>query len=302
MPAYYNEFDPYAAQWLRNLISAGHIAPGDVDERSIEEVSADDLKEYTQCHFFAGIGGWSLALRLSGWADDRPAWTGSCPCQPLSSAGQQRGHEDDRHLWPAFFRLIAKRKPSVVFGEQVASADGREWFAAVRADMESVEYACGAADLCSAGVGAPHVRQRLYWLADANGGRRTHQDTRLQARAPLSLGRGRSGILGDPDRERLPEQQCDGRISRETGGAHAGQGSKRASPSATNAPGEANGFWRNADWLACRDGKWRPVEPGTFPLAHGVPGRVGRLRAYGNAITPEVGSEFITAYMDIIGG
>lgn len=52
--AYYNEIDPYAAQWLRNLIAAGHIAPGDVDERSIEDVKPDDIKHYTQCHFFAG--------------------------------------------------------------------------------------------------------------------------------------------------------------------------------------------------------------------------------------------------------
>lgn len=65
MRAYYNEIDPYAAQWLRNLIAAGHIAPGDVDERSIADVRADDLVGYTQCHFFAGIGVWSHALRMA---------------------------------------------------------------------------------------------------------------------------------------------------------------------------------------------------------------------------------------------
>ncbi|WFP89856.1 DNA cytosine methyltransferase [Ensifer adhaerens] len=166
--AYYNEIDPYAAAWLRNLIAAGHIAPGDVDERSIVDVQPDDLKGYTQCHFFAGIGGWSLALRLAGWADDRSAWTGSCPCQPLSLAGQQKGHADERHLWPAFYSLIEECRPSEVFGEQVASPDGREWFAGVRADLEDVGYACGSADLCAAGVGAPHPRQRLYWLAHLN--------------------------------------------------------------------------------------------------------------------------------------
>ena len=118
MPAYYNEIDLYAAQWLRNLISAGHIAPGDVDERSIEEVAADDLTGYDQCHFFAGIGGWAYALRLAGWPDDRSVWTGSCPCQPLSCAGQQQGPADARHLWPAFFRLIAECGPPVVAGEE----------------------------------------------------------------------------------------------------------------------------------------------------------------------------------------
>jgi DNA (cytosine-5)-methyltransferase 1 len=128
MRAYYNEIDPYAAQWLRNLIDAGHIAPGDVDERSIVDVQPDDLRGYTQCHFFAGIGGWSLALRLAGWPDDdRPVWTGSCPCQPFSAAGAQRGSDDERHLWPAFFRLIGERRPAVVFGEQVAGAAGLAW-------------------------------------------------------------------------------------------------------------------------------------------------------------------------------
>ncbi|MBZ7507899.1 hypothetical protein FMJ34_31545 [Klebsiella michiganensis] len=58
-----------------------------------------------------------------------------------------------------------------------------------------------------------------------------------------------------------------------------------------------NGFWRDADWLYCRDGKWRPVRPGSFPLANGVPARVGRLRAYGNAINIEAAAAFIKAYM-----
>jgi len=167
MTAYYNEIDPYAAQWLRNLIAAGHIAPGDVDERSIVDVRPDELAGYDQCHFFAGIGGWSLALRLAGWPDTRPVWTGSCPCQPLSSAGQHKGHADERHLWPAFYGLISERRPAIVFGEQVASKDGREWLAGVRADLEASGYACGAADLCAASAGAPQIRQRLFWVADA---------------------------------------------------------------------------------------------------------------------------------------
>lgn len=156
MAAYYNEIDPFAAQWLRNLIAAGHIAPGDVDERSIVDVRPDDLRCYTQCHFFAGIAGWSYALRLVGWEDERPVWTGSCPCQPLSSAGQRKGHADERHLWPAFYRLIAECRPAVIFGEQVASKDGREWFAGIRADLEATIYAVGAANLPAAGVRAPH--------------------------------------------------------------------------------------------------------------------------------------------------
>lgn len=164
---YYNEHDPKAAAWLRELIARGHIAPGVVDERSIEDIAPSELTQYTQCHFFAGIGGWSLALRLAGWPDDRPVWTGSCPCQPFSTAGKGKGVADERHLWPAFKWLISKCQPPVVFGEQVASKDGREWLAGVRADLEDLDFAVGAADLCAAGIGAPHIRQRLYWMAHA---------------------------------------------------------------------------------------------------------------------------------------
>lgn len=141
--AYYNEFDPYAAQWLRNLIAAGHIAPGDVDSRSIEDVRPSELAGYTQCHFFAGIGVWSYALRRAGWADSRPVWTGSCPCQPFSAAGKGNGFSDERHLWPAWFHLISQCLPNVIFGEQVAAADGLGWLDLVQADLEAAGYARG---------------------------------------------------------------------------------------------------------------------------------------------------------------
>ena len=127
MSAFYNEIDPYAARWLRNLIDAGEIAPGVVDERDIKEIDPDELDGFTQFHAFAGIGGWSVALRLAGWDDARPVWTGSPPCQPFSFAGKQRGTADDRHLWPAWFRLIEKCRPPTVFIEQVASAVGHGW-------------------------------------------------------------------------------------------------------------------------------------------------------------------------------
>lgn len=164
---YYNDNDPYVAQWLRNLIKAGLIPDGIVDDRPIQEIKPNDLKDFNQCHFFAGIGGWSLALRLAGWPEDRQIWTGSCPCQPFSVAGKGKGEEDERHLWPAFRELIAKCKPPVVFGEQVASVAGRVWLAGVRLDLEGMGYAVGGADLCAAGIGAPHIRQRLFWVAES---------------------------------------------------------------------------------------------------------------------------------------
>lgn len=168
MSAYYNEIDPFAAQWLRNLIDAGHIAPGVVDTRSIEEVTADDLKGFTQCHFFAGIGVWSYALRRAGWPDDRPVWTGSCPCQPFSACGSRKGKDDERHLFPTWFQLIQECSPVAIFGEQVASRDGLDWLDDVQLKLENADYAFAAFDLCAAGFGAPHIRQRLFWVADAH--------------------------------------------------------------------------------------------------------------------------------------
>jgi DNA (cytosine-5)-methyltransferase 1 len=166
---YYNEINPTAVSKLKDLISRGLIAPGDVDTRSVEDVIPSDIEEYDQCHFFAGIGGWSYALRLAGYPDNRRVWTGSCPCQPFSTAGKHLGVEDVRHLWPAWFWLIKQRKPPIVFGEQVDSAIRQGWFDLVSSDLESEDYSVGAASLCAAGVGAPHTRQRLYFVANANG-------------------------------------------------------------------------------------------------------------------------------------
>ncbi|WP_440863376.1 DNA cytosine methyltransferase [Symbiopectobacterium purcellii] len=305
MAAYYNEIDPFAAQWLRNLITAGHIAPGDVDERSIEDVTPDDLQNYMQCHFFAGIGVWSYSLRRAGWPDEKPVWTGSCPCQPFSAAGKKSGFDDKRHLWPTWFRLISQCCPGIVFGEQVASKDGLAWLDLVRLNMETAEYAFAAVDLCAAGVGAPHIRQRLFWVAD--GERQQHK------KCVSGLGKSNATESGWPSIE--PTGLClSGRVADANNQRSQGewpysdsagwQGSdfwtaglcNGARDSASAYP--TNGFWRDADWLFCRDGKWRTVEPGTFPLAHGITNRVGRLRAYGNAINAEVATTFISAYME----
>lgn len=166
MAAYYNEIDLHAAQHLRNLIDAGHIAPGVVDTRSVEDVTPNDLIGFNQCHFFAGIGGWSLALRRAGWPDNRPAWTASCPCQPFSAAGKGLGFADERHLWPSAHWLVGQRRPVVVFGEQSGSADANDWIDTVQADVEALGYAFGAVAFPSASVGAPHQRDRAYWVAD----------------------------------------------------------------------------------------------------------------------------------------
>jgi DNA (cytosine-5)-methyltransferase 1 len=204
--AYYNEIDPKAAAWLRELMAAGEIMEGEVDERSITEIKPEDVCGFVRCHWFAGIAGWDYALRLAGWPADRPIWTGSCPCQPFSTAGKRQGQNDERHLWPEFYRLIKACRPAIIFGEQVASAEvlgthleaafvdavsrgdcakanaiarkliatgtvhyWARWFDGVCFDLEASDYTCWANDLPAAGVGAPHRRQRLYWVANRVG-------------------------------------------------------------------------------------------------------------------------------------
>ncbi len=404
MTAWYNEIDPYAAAWLRNLIAAGEIAPGVVDERSIVDVRPSELVGYTQCHFFAGIGVWSLALRGAGWSDDRPVWTGSCPCQPFSAAGKGDGFADERHLWPAWDHLIEQCRPENVFGEQVASKDGLAWLDLVQADMEGADYALWPGDLCAAGFGSPHIRQRLWlvgkrleytardrrferWTessgrgalgrrliggldhhhhqgleglgrdgsgergragasrsasapdaigaladdgrsrlnagltrdacdAEGEGGERRDGTARCSRSGPLAVNTsfGQDGRAGFATRQRAPEFRSGidlgfgeladaghGQLSQPLGRAQTrnGHGPDRAnSGRSAGRPGPTNGPWADADWLLCRDGKWRPVEPGTFPLAHGASSRVGRLRAYGNAIVRDAAEGVISAYLE----
>ena len=359
MAAYYNEHDPKAAAWLRELIKQGHIAPGDVDERSIEDVLPSDLNGYTQCHFFAGIGVWSYALRQAGWPDDRPVWTGSCPCQPFSAAGKSGGFDDERHLWPAFHHLISQCRPNVVFGEQVASKDGLAWLNLVQADLEGTGYAVGAVDTCAAGFGAPHIRQRLYWVGhsvraglEGHGRRHSVEGGRLRTVRPATssgesdwLGnaksirrqyvadvyggggardqspkqRSKSGVAlsvsgvahAESDRRREGQSQpggcasgdgAEGAIRRaaqfgvtsgmgnaasqryDRGGADSSEqpaemsGARHEVAGGQPATSPTNGFWRTADWLFCRDNKWRSVVAKPQPLVDGSARSLGRVR------------------------
>lgn len=185
-PAYYNENDPKAAAWLRELINQNHIAPGDVDERDIRDVRPDDLVGYVQCHFFAGIGGWSLALRRAGWPDERPVWTGSCPCQPHSAAANRlkKGFADDRDLWPIWFDLVEAVGPDTVFGEQVD--DSVTWIDRTLADLESAGFAVGAGDIPALAVDAPCERMRTFFVANTNGSRLSQQSGAIPMGQKLS--------------------------------------------------------------------------------------------------------------------
>ena len=422
---FYNEWDPYAASWLRQLVEDGHIPPGEVDERDINTIDPDELIRYTQCHFFAGIGGWVYALRLANWGDRR-VWTGSCPCQPFSVAGNKKGASDkERNLWPVWFNLIKVVRPDTVFGEQVASAvnEKYQWLDAVSHDLEDEGYRIGSGILPACSVKAPHIRQRLWFVADTesmrevsgglpertdgssvidgrnmadtehNGRNRSQADTSLEGSNESGIGipvgddiAFARGSMADPQNHRSQRREAveregsenledesesdirgesgrrskvngigmadpqnhgrDGRtipVERERpkdlenesesdirgepsghgevsnivadndmadpsdkgleGGLSRGQNEeweaidRHVGRSGTTGEGEP-GQWDGIVWVYCKDKKIRPIKPGIQPLAYGVSARVGKLRAIGNAIVPQVAAEIIRAYME----
>lgn len=387
---YYNEFDRHAAAWLRELGKAGEIEPGEVDERSIADVTADDVRRYTRCHWFAGIGGWDYALRLAGWPTNRPVWTGSCPCQPYSAAGKRKGHKDERDLWPVFYGLIKEARPSVIFGEQVASSDvigssveaafvdavqrgdyaranklakrvvtqpafhsHPRWITRVRADLEGVGYAVRWSILGAHSVQAPHIRQRLYWVANATEPRAGEDERQLRGmsgwrcedgRLAYRESEGRSGMVAERETGigkrsrvgggctvgRLADADVTRPLSSTHRGIHSGEkstgtrdvelercggdcrlehttsdgrGEWRTKPGGRSiAGGCGDSFWSDSILIPCRDGKARRLKPGIEPLVDGIPGRVGLLRGYGNAIVPQVAAAFIRAFLETESG
>jgi DNA (cytosine-5)-methyltransferase 1 len=306
---YYNEYDPFAAAWLRELIKDGLIPDGVVDERSIADVAPEDLKGFTQCHFFCGIGGWSRALHIAGWSPDRPVWTGSPPCQPFSSAGNQKGKDDLRHLWPVFFNLIRECKPPTIFGEQVASAIRFGWLDDLQTDLEAEGYAAAAVVLPSGGIGAPHKRERLFFVADSlSQGLQGHGRSGQEQVSQERQGEERHGAEGGLWHSSVGDSQYTGSHGAKVGRSPAQASNDRQEgedfPQQSEGTGrsEKSGdicFWENSTTIYCRDGKHRPIptEPALFPLAHGVSNRVGILRGAGNAIVPQAAAEIIKAYM-----
>lgn len=370
--AWYNEIDAAKAEWLRENIKAGLCAPGEVDERSVADVRPDDLRGFRQCHFFAGIGIWSYALRLAGWPDDRPVWTGSCPCQPFSVSGKRAGGADDRHLWPHWARLIRECGPAEVLGEQVEAAVRHGWFDLVSDDLEAAGYAVGAIAFPACSVGAPHIRQRLYfgaYAASARGqqqlrsgageicaagceidhwwpapqadifagggatersadtlrdgtGHATGESLGAEAAANgedgrLSRKRLRIGVEGaiglmpnsPSERRREARQSSGGRTQRDgepgelgdTAGRGCGvRGSASGIARWAAQSGATRGFWSGCDWWYGRDGKYRPIKPGLFPLAHGVAARVLKLRGAGDGIVSTQAKAFIEAWQESV--
>jgi DNA (cytosine-5)-methyltransferase 1 len=314
MNAFYNEIDRYCCDWLQNLMDAGHITSGKIDDRPIENLTPDDVRGYERVHFFAGIAGWDHALNLAGWRGS--VWTGSCPCQPFSAAGKGQAADDERHLWPAWFSLIRECSPAIVFGEQVEASIGWGWLDAVFTDLEAEGYACGAAVLPACSVGAPHIRQRVWFVADSLGaaGELGHSERErawrdagagieAQGRPVLrTIGDdvGPSGAIGELADTNIARcgagRPSEAGAERDTariepsglcadgmGHAHEPRPQAREQAAISGRPRPAadtrsSDDWE-CDWLPCTDGKARPVEPVAQQMATGISRSLGRLRA-----------------------
>jgi len=313
MTAYYNEFDPKAAAWLRQLIINGDIADGVVDERSITEVQADDLNGFTQHHFFAGIGVWSYALRNAGWSDHRPVATASLPCQPFSAAGNQKGKEDERHLLPHFLELVGQCNFHTIFGEQVETAIKHGWLDDLYAEMENQDYSVGSAIIGAHSLGKAHIRKRIYWVANSA----SERFKRGEGCNSTGSKRESSGSTWDSGQDGMANPCVLGQSGQRVVG--------RSVYSKTSETREVNrtvndgiGDITNTEWLYCRDEKYRPIKSGIKPLVDGIArgvvhscdsvieanasaeARTIRLKGYGNAIVAPVAEEFIRATMDVI--
>ena len=316
LSAYYNEFDPKASAWLRQLIKNGNITQGEVDERSIADVTPGDLVGFDRVHFFSGIGTWDYCLNESGWGD-RPVWTASLPCQPFSAAGKGLGKSDERHLLPHFLELVRQCKPDTIFGEQVEGAIKHGWLDDLQTNMEAEGYAVGHCVLGAHSIGAAHIRQRLYWVANNGSARREEQSGERRISRKTDGDESRKNIAGGGW---MGNTEHDGRITSEIKGSDGSSIQNSETRADSTGKPERTSTPEFISWIYCRDNKYRPIESGIKPLVDGVPcgmvhssdtsapinadatqeARVMRLKGYGNAIQVHTAAAFIGAYMSLL--
>lgn len=205
--------------------------------------------------------------------------TGGFPCQPFSVAGKQKGKEDNRYLWPKMLRVIEETKPNWIIGENVAGIISMA-LDQVLFDLEALGYEVQAFVIPACAVDAPHKRDRV-WIV------------------------GRTKSNGNP--------KLGGSYKRENRtGQMRSEFTNITSPDVANTNSERPQGWpRNRVELGEQQTifgqrntphrghqKWLP-EPNVGRVAHGIPNRVDRLKALGNAIVPQVVVPIMQAIKDL---
>ena len=208
--------------------------------------------------------------------------TSGYPCQPFSVAGKQKGFEDDRHIWPYILKIVAHKRPTWcvfenVYGHVALGLDQ------VLLDLENESYATRTFIVPACGVNAPHRRDRLWIVGnaqhdgpstakvrgvneeDARGSSQGQSQTEQSSRA--------SGREDDVNVADTSNKGLQGRLSgrsnseRQSKLGHSGRGSSAYGQSGQN---------------------WWAVEPNIRRVADGIPRRVDRLKGLGNAIVPQI--------------
>ncbi len=281
--AYYNDIAPFCIDILRKHITAGDLPAGEASLNDIRTVDPAPLQGFRQWHLFAGIGGMPYGLRLGGWPDDAEILTAGFPCQPVSVAGKRCAQADDRWLWPEVDRFIRLLRPRVVLLENVPGLLIRGMGDVLR-DLAASGYDASWRVLAAADVGAPHRRERVWIVAYPQ---ERSEWAGLRAHRTDGLGRRRSG-------------DCVGADVM----AHAESLSGQVRPPAGERPGRSASGGDVADphrqWKlqspGCQPYKRRrtgdggrqwAVEPDVGRVADGIPHRVDRLKALGNAVVPQ---------------
>ena len=261
---------------------------------------------------FSGIGGFALASNAAGFSTsvfcesdpyatrvlkrhwptvpiikdirefDGTRWrgadllTGGFPCQPFSQAGERRGEEDDRALWPEMFRVIKEARPDFVLAENVAGLINMA-LDDVLSQLEGEGYSTGTVVLPACSLNAPHRRDRVWILAHADSIRCEHP---LERQDSL-----RQSISGNKQTTGRPQQDV----------AHANKSRLEGwSQTLRQKEGRNSDTGHTGENSSCdgRDNQWS-VEPNVGRVAHGIPSRTHRLKALGNAIVPQVAYEIL---------
>lgn len=187
---------------------------------------------------------------------------GGFPCQPFSCAGKQRGKEDDRYLWPEMFRVIQETNPTWVIGENVTGLIDlalEDCFS----DLEGQGYEVQPLIIPACAIGAPHRRDRVWIVAHSR-----ERGLPFREKAEITGFGGSSEHVCNPSGKRFQNRR-------------------------TIAMGRPQSFpeSQRSDWWA--------AEPNVGRVANGIPHRVDRLKALGNAIVPQVVYPILQGIVDI---
>ena len=260
---FYNDNALYPCRVLDRHITEGTLPEGDIYYGDIEKIGRSILSHYHSHHLFAGIGGIPFGLRMGGWQDEWPILTAGFPCQPVSYAGKKLAQADPRWLWPEVVRVLCMVRPPVVLLENTPGILSRGMGDVLR-DLAACGYDAKWRVLAAADVGAPHLRERVWIVAYPNSVR---HEAKRQIREWVAETVGGSGTMADTAHQRDVW----------------GDGSLRENAES------ARRWDHHRDRAQANDGReWWAAEPDVGRVVDGLPNRVDRIKALGNAVVPQV--------------